>query len=172
MPEIVVRMATHEDAPRIAEIYNFYVLNSVVTFDTEPETPDDRVRWMDEHDACHPVLVGELDDEVVAWGALTKWGTRGAYRHTVEASAYVEREALRKGIGETMTGALMAEALRCGHHVVISQVVSGNEASLRLAERLGFERVGVLREVGRKFDRWLDVVVLEKVLGAPAEEGS
>lgn len=166
MPEIFVRAAGRNDAARIAEIYNHYVLTSVVTFDTEPQTTEQREVWLEQHDASHPVLVGETDGAVVAWGSLSKWGTRDAYLHTVEMSAYVDNETLHKGIGETMTRALTAEAVRCGHHVVISQVVSDNEASLRLAERLGFERVGVFREVGRKFDRWLDVVVLEKVLYA------
>ncbi len=169
MAELGVRNAVSGDAARIAEIYNFYVLHSTITFDTEPKTEQDRAQWLEEHDERHPVLVGEVDGHVVVWGALTKWGARSAYRHTVEISVYVDRDAVGRGVGEAMTAALISEATRHGHHVVISQIVSDNEASLRLAKRTGFEQVGVLREVGRKFDRWLDVVILEKVLDVPRE---
>ncbi len=170
MSELTVRTAEHDDAERIAEIYNPYVLHSTITFDTELVTVDDRVRWLDEHDESHPVLVGVMGGDVLAWGALSRWGTRSAYRHTVEVSVYVDREAVGRGIGEALTRALIAEASRCGHHVLVSQIVSDNHASLRLAERVGFERVGVLREVGRKFDRWLDVVVFQLMLAGPHEQ--
>ncbi len=170
MSELMIRPAVLEDASRIAEIYNHYVLHSTSTFDVEPKTPQDRMHWLDEHDAAHPVLVGEAGGTVVAWGALSKWSARSAYRHTVEISVYVDRHAQRRGIGEVMTQALVTEAGRCGHHAIVSQIVADNVASLRLAERIGFERVGVLREVGRKFDRWLDVVLMELVLAGPFEQ--
>ena len=91
-PSLLVRVAVPDDAARIAEIYNYYVLHSTITFDTEPKSVEERLRWLDEHDESHPVLVGEVDGKWSAWGALTKWGTRSAYRHTVEVSAYVDRE--------------------------------------------------------------------------------
>ena len=170
MVDLIMRNACHEDASRIAEIYNYYVLHSTITFDAEPKSAEERIAWLEEHDELHPVLVGVIEDEVVAWGALTRWGGRAAYRHSVELSVYVDRESRGRGIGQAMTEALVHEAERLGHHALISQIVSENDASLRLAQRLGFEQVGLLKEVGRKFDRWLDVAIMERLLVGPYEQ--
>lgn len=167
MAELGIRMAHPGDVEVIARIYNHYVLHSTLTFDTEPKSPADRLHWLLERDERHPVLVGEVEDEVVAWGSLNKWGTRPAYKHTVEMSVYVDMDSRRRGIGRAMTEALVSEGERLGHHVLIGQIVSENEASLRLAESMGFEKVGVLKQVGRKFDRWLDVVLMERMLVGP-----
>ena len=170
MVDLIIRNACHQDASRIAEIYNYYVVHSTITFDAEPKSAEDRIRWLEEHDELHPVLAGEIDGEVVAWGSLTRWGARSAYRHSVELSVYVDCESQGRGIGQAVTEALVREAERLGHHALISQIVSENEASLRLSRRLGFEQVGLLKEVGRKFDRWLDVVLMERLLVGPYEQ--
>ena len=95
---------------------------------------------------------------------------RCAYRHTVEISTYVAPDHTRTGLGPALCDALIAEARRAGHHAIVSQIVSENEPSLKVAARLGFAEVGRLREVGRKFDRWLDLVLMELVLhDSPAE---
>ena len=167
MVDLVIRTASHGDAEDIARIYNHYVLGSTVTFDTELKTAEDRVRWLEEHDDLHPVLVGEIEGQIVAWGALTRWALRTAWRHTVEISVYVDHESTGRGIGPAMTEALISEATRLGHHALIAQIVAENGISLVMSQRSGFERVGVLREVGRKFDRWLDVVLVERILGDP-----
>jgi len=164
MSDLLIRYADRGDVQRIAEIYNHYVLHSAVTFDAEPKSAEDRLVWLAEHDESHPVLIGEISGNVVAWGSLSKWGTRVAYKHSVEVSVYVDKDARGQGIGVAMTRALIDEATRAGHHALINQIVSDNDASLRLSRQLGFERVGVLREVGRKFDRWLDVVLMEQLL--------
>ena len=167
MDDLVIRRAHLGDAARIAEIYNYYVLYSAATFDTEPKTAEDRMRWLEQHDDQHPVLVGSIDGHVVVWGSLTRWSSRPAWRHTVEVSVYVDNEATGRGIGPAMTEALVTEAREAGHHALIGQIVAENAASLATSEHLGFERVGVLREVGRKFDRWLDVVLVERPLVGP-----
>jgi phosphinothricin acetyltransferase len=170
MPEFALRPAVPSDAQAIADIYNHYVRTSAATFDTEEKSVEDRLAWLAEHDEPYPVLVAERGDDVVAWGSLSRWGTRRAYRHTVEISVYVATDFLGAGLGPMLAQALVDEAGRHGHHAVVSQIVHENEASLRMSERLGFERVGVLREVGRKFDRWLDVVLMELMLPQPAEK--
>ena len=170
MADLVIRRAHLGDAARIAEIYNHYVLHSTATFDTEPKTVEDRVRWLGEHDDLHPVLVGTIGGDVVAWGSLTRWSARPAWRHTVEISVYVDDGFTGRGIGPAVSEALIAMAREAGHHAVISQIVAENSASLRTSENLGFERVGVLREVGRKFDRWLDVVMMERLLPGPYDQ--
>jgi phosphinothricin acetyltransferase len=170
MTDLVIRRAHPGDAARIAEIYNHYVLHSTATFDTEPKTVGERLAWLSEHDDGHPVLVGLLGAEVVAWGALSKWGTRAAYRHTVEISVYVDTDYTSRGIGPALSEALIEEARHAGHHAIIGQIVADNEVSLRTSVNLGFERIGVLREVGRKFDRWLDVVLMERPLPGPYDQ--
>ena len=164
-----LRNATHDDGAALAHIYNHYIRTAVATFDTEEKSTQDRVQWLAEHTGTYPVLVAEQQGRVAAWGSLSRWGTRCAYRHTVEISVYVAPDAVGTGLGPLLSIALIEEARRLGHHAVVSQIVGENEASLRMSERLGFERVGVLREVGRKFDRWLDVVLMELVLPTPAE---
>ncbi len=173
MPAPSVRRATLSDASAIAEIYNHYVRTSTATFDTEEKSVADREQWLAHHGDEHPVLVAEEDGRVVAWGSLSPWGTRCAYRHTVEISVYVAPGATGRGIGPLLTRDLVAAARSAGHHAIVSQIVHENEVSLRSTERGGFERVGTLRQVGRKFDRWLDVVLLELILDGddPAADG-
>lgn len=160
-----VRRAETSDALAINTIYNHYVRTSTATFDTEEMSLDRRTDWLIEHTGPYPVIVAETPDgAVVGWGSLSRWGTRCAYRHTVEISTYVAAEATGRGIGPALTTELLGEARRHGHHAVISQIVHENEASLKMGERLGFEHVGTLRQVGRKFDRWLDVVLMEYLI--------
>lgn len=170
MAATTIRPARTSDATAIAEIYNHYVRTSTATFDTEEKSVEDRVGWLAEHAGPYPVLVAEKDGVVVAWGALSRWGTRCAYRHTVEISVYVAPGATAGGVGPALAEELLGEARRLGHHAVVSQIVGENEPSLKMAMRMGFEHVGTLKQVGRKFDRWLDVVLMELVLGSPAED--
>jgi phosphinothricin acetyltransferase len=163
--EAIVRDATLDDVDAIERIYAYYVENTTYTFDTSPMTAEDRRSWMLEHDLSHPVLVAERGGTVVGWGSLNRWSTRAAYDQTVEISTYVDCDHVGTGIGGALAAVLLARARAAGHHAVVSYIVAGNEASLRLSEKSGFERVGFLREVGRKFERWLDVVVMEKLLG-------
>ena len=167
MPDYLIRPATDADAAAIASIYNHYVRTSTATFDTEEKSVEDRIGWLAEHGEAHPVIVAEDAGRVVAWGSLSRWGSRRAYRHSVEISVYVAAHATRLGLGPAMSEALIALGRDLGHHAIISQIVSENEPSLKMSERLGFENVGTLREVGRKFDRWLDLVLMELVLVPP-----
>ena len=171
MPAVSIRQATTSDAAPIAAIYNHYVLTSTATFDTEPKSAEDRIAWLGEHGGDYPVLVAEQHGNVVGWGSLSKWGTRCAYRHSVEISTYIAPEMTGSGLGPAMCEALVAEARRAGHHAIISQIVSENEPSLKMAARLGFADAGRLREVGRKFDRWLDIVLMERVLDSATGDG-
>ncbi|GAB4277524.1 MAG: L-methionine sulfoximine/L-methionine sulfone acetyltransferase [Coriobacteriia bacterium] len=163
-PAVNIRAAEMGDASAIAEIYNHYVLETTATFDMTPKSPQEHAAWIAKRDAAYPVLVAETGERVVAWGALSAWAQREAWRHTVEVSVYVELHWRGKGIGRALLEELLKRAASAGHHAVISQIVSENEASLRLARSMGFEQVGTLREVGRKFDRWLDVILMEKIL--------
>lgn len=149
----------------MAAIYNQAVASSTATFDTAPETAEDRAAWLDEHVAPqHPVLVAERDGRVVGWASLSRYSTRCAYDATVEVSAYVDEDETGHGLGTALTEAVLEAGHAGGVHAVVSRICAENEASLRMARKLGFFEVGVMREVGVKFGRSLDVVWMEKLL--------
>jgi len=164
MDPTTIRTAEARDAAAIADIYNHYVRSSTATFDTVEKTVEDRLVWLRDHDEAHPVLVAEDDGRVIAWGSLTEWATRPAWRHTVEVSVYVHNGAVGVGVGPRLVDALVERARIAGHHALIAQIVADNESSLNMARRAGFERVGTLKEVGYKFQQWLDVALVERVL--------
>ena len=159
-----IRDAQAADAAAIARIYNQAVLDSTATFDIEPKTTEDRLRWLAEHDGSHPVIVAERDGEVVGWGSLSSVSDRRAWDFTVEISTYVDERHHGTGVGRALGSDLIERARALGHHVIISRVCAENTASIRLSGQLGFAQAGVMHEVGRKFGRWLDVVILEKAL--------
>ncbi len=161
---VLVRDATPADAAVIADIYNPYVTESTATFDTHPVDTADRIEWLAARDARHPVVVAESDGKVVGWGSLSPWGTRPAWHRTAEVSTYVAPDHRGGGVGLALMEALLQRAREVGHHVVIAQIVGGNDSSLALAERTGFEHVGVLREVGDKFGRFHDLVLVQQIL--------
>jgi phosphinothricin acetyltransferase len=169
MRSVSIRPALPSDAAAIAAIYSHYVVTSTATFDTEPVTAEQRAAWLAERGPEHPVLVASSGGEVVAWGSLSPYAPRPAWGATVEVGVYVDSAHVGTGIGSSMLAALVEEARAAGHHAIISRIVSENAASIAMAEKAGFERVGHLREVGRKFDRWLDVIVMEYLI-AEAEE--
>ena len=160
MHDITIRPAVSADADAIAAIYNQAVLTSTATFDLEPETPAARRRWL-AAEATRLCLVAEADGHVVGWASLARWSARGGYDQTVESSIYITTETQREGVGLALARTALEAAPRLDVHAVIAQICSENVAGLAVAERLGFARVGVLREVGRKFGRALDVVVCE-----------
>ncbi|HEY4312249.1 MAG TPA: GNAT family N-acetyltransferase [Pirellulales bacterium] len=160
-----LRDASAGDLPAISEIYNYYVLHSTCTYQLEPETLADRQAWFGLHSAeRYPVVVVEIDGALVGWGSLSKFHARAGYDGTVEASVYIAQGFHRRGLGRRMLEHLIERARQIGYHVLIGGASADQTASIALQESLGFTRVGQLREVGRKFDRWLDVVYLQVML--------
>ncbi|MCE5191309.1 MAG: N-acetyltransferase family protein [Actinomycetia bacterium] len=162
----MIRTAVPQDAPAIAAIYNHAVLTTTATFDTEPKSVENRLEWLAGRARRHPVIVAEHDGFVVGWGALSPWSDRPSYAATVEISVYVDPDHRREGLGTALSRELLRMAPVIGIHTVLSRISSENAASLAMAERLGFTTVGTMHEVGRKFDRWLDVVMLERIVAA------
>jgi phosphinothricin acetyltransferase len=109
---IRIRRAVSTDAEAIARVYNHYIRTSTSTFDTEPKTAEERASWIVGRSAAHPVFVAEQDGHLVAWGALSPWGERPAYQHSVEISTYVDAEDTRKGVGPELATALISEPHR------------------------------------------------------------
>jgi phosphinothricin acetyltransferase len=161
---LVIGPAGKKHLAGITEIYNDAILNTTATFDFTPKTMVEQEEWMEGHDDKHPILVATLNGEVVGWGSLSSHNDRCCYQNTIEDSVYVKREQRGRGIGTMILKKLILEARRCGHHVVIARIDAGNEASLAIHASAGFEEVGRLREVGYKFGRWLDVVLMELLL--------
>lgn len=161
---VTVRGAVPDDAAAIASIYNHAVLNTTATFDTQEKSPKDRVAWLTGRARQHPVIVAEEDGTVVGWGAFSPWSDRCSYASTVEMSVYIDPEHVRRGLGGALSRELLRLAPEVGVHNILSRICSENTASLAMAGRLGFDTIGTMHEVGRKFDRWLDVVMLEYIV--------
>jgi L-amino acid N-acyltransferase len=164
-PPVRVRLAERRDAEQIRAIYNPEVLGSTATFDLVPRTIDEQVAWLDQHSGGHPAIVAELDGVVTGFGSLTAHRSRPAYTTSVESSVYVHGDHRRTGTGRAIVDELLRLAASHGFHAVFARIVGGHTASIELHRVCGFEVVGVEREVGRKFGRWLDVVVMEHLVG-------
>jgi L-amino acid N-acyltransferase len=163
---VTVRPATSADLPAILEIYNEAVLNTTATYDYEPRTLDERVAWFEDHRTQgYPVFVAVNGaGRVVGWSALNRYRDRPGYRLTTENSVYVAADQRGRGVGRQLLAPLIQAARQRGLHAILAGIDAGNEASLRLHEAFGFREVAHLKEVGYKFNRWLDVVYLELLL--------
>lgn len=159
-----IRRAEIADAAAIAGIYNEAILNTTATFDTEPKSIDERRAWLQARSDRHPVLVAEVDGRVAGFAVLNPWSDRAAYDDTAETGLYVHSEYRDRGIGRALKAALIAEARQLGFHALIARITADSEASLHLNREAGFVEVGTLREVGRKFGRLLDVLIMQKLL--------
>lgn len=160
----MIRAARIDDAEAIRSIYNYEVLTSTVTFDIEPRSLEQQREWLTKRSGAHVVLVADVEGTVAGFASLSPYRDRAAYSTTVEDSVYVHRDFRGKGVGRRLLAELLERARGHGFHAVIARVVDGHVASIRLHESCGFEQVGIEREVGRKFGRWLDVVVMERIL--------
>jgi len=160
---ITIRPATLADQQAILDIYNEAVLNTTATFDTEPRTTEKQWEWYNKHGENHPVLVAEQDQFVIGWASLSPWSDRCAYDTTVEVSVYVHKDYRGKGIGGELLQRVTQEGKRKKNHTVISRITEGNEISIHLHEKFGYRHVGVMKEVGFKFGKFLDVNMMQLV---------
>lgn len=163
-PPLEIRPAALTDAAAIAAIYNEAILNTVASFDTDPKSEADRIQWLRDHGGTHPVLVAVVDGAVVGWASLTRWSDRKAYDLCAETSFYVFPTHQGQGIGRALLAELLAESRRLGFRSLIARIAADSVESIHLHAKFGFSNVGTLREVGYKFDRWLDVVIMQILL--------
>ncbi|HLN51672.1 MAG TPA: GNAT family N-acetyltransferase [Thermoplasmata archaeon] len=161
---LTIRPARIQDAKAIAAIYNEAVRLTTATFDTEPRSLADQVSWLERHDAKYPVLVAELEGAVAGWAALSPWSERCAYAGTAELSIYIGETWRNRGIGRTLLKELIAVGRFLGLHSILARVAEGNPVSQRLHRSEGFATVGIMREVGYKFGRFLDVELMQLIL--------
>ena len=160
----MLRRCTAEDAAQICDIYNYYVRETVVTFEESPVPEADMARRIADISEDLPWLVWELNGVIVGYAYASPWKARAAYRHAVESSIYLAPQATGQGLGPQLYAALIAELRRRGLHCVIGGAALPNPASVALHERLGFAKVAEFRQVGFKFGRWIDVAYWELIL--------
>ena len=169
VPSVVmeIRLARPGDAEEIRAIYNYEVRTSTSTFDLVERTAEAHKIWMAERSGAFSILVASdpASDgpSVVGFASLSPYKERAAYRGTVENSIYVADEHRGRGIADQLLGDLLETARTSGFHSVVARIGGGNEASTALHAKHGFSVVGIERQVGRKFNRWVDVTVMQVV---------
>lgn len=163
---VSLRPASIADAAAIAEIYNREVMQTTATFDLVPRTLEQQQEWITARSGAFAAIVAVDDatNRVVGFASLSAYKERAAYRTTVEDSIYVHRDFGGRGIGKQLLGRLVEIARESGFHSVIGRIEATGDASRALHASCGFELVGIEREVGRKFNRWLSVAVVQKIL--------
>ena len=164
-PAVTIRLAEPSDSDGIRAIYNREVEGSTVTFDMVPRTGDEQLAWIAEHSGPYPAIVAvEATGTVLGFASLSPYRPRPAYATTVENSVYVHHDARGRKIAVQLMTELVELAQAHGFHSIIARIVGDHEASIALHAHVGFEVIGREREVGRKFGRWLDVVLMQRML--------
>ena len=167
---IQIRLAKQKDAETIREIYNHEVRNSTATFDLVERTTEEQEEWLTERSGAFSVLVAEMSNKILGFASLSPYKSRAAYRTTVEDSIYINEEFRNQGIAGELLFHLLEVAKSSGFHAVIARIGGANEASIALHQRVDFEIVGSEKEIGRKFGKWQDVVVMQKIINAGGPE--
>jgi len=158
-----IRDAVEADLPGLLTIYNDVIATSTAVYSYTPVTLEDRTQWWKARVAQgYPVLVAADDTGILGFSTFGDFRTWPGYRFTVEHSVHIRGNCRSQGIGKELVKALFPRAAALDKHVMIAGVDAANDASIRFHERLGFEKVGHLREVGHKFDRWLDLVFMQR----------
>ncbi|MFZ6733585.1 arsinothricin resistance N-acetyltransferase ArsN1 family B [Undibacterium sp. Ji42W] len=161
----MIRTATTADAAAIINIYNHYIATTTISFEENPVTEQEMAQRIKDVSASLPWYVAEQDGVVIGYAYATPWRARSAYRFSVESTVYVAASHAGKGIGKRLYQTLIAELRQRGIHVVIGGIAQPNAASVALHESLGFEKVAHFKDVGRKFEQWVDVGYWELRLG-------
>ncbi|HEY7870124.1 MAG TPA: arsinothricin resistance N-acetyltransferase ArsN1 family A [Methylomirabilota bacterium] len=164
MGEVSVRDAATEDAAAICTIYNQGIEDRIATLETQLRTPEERRQWMAARAARHPVVVAVSGGQVVGWGSLNSFNPRPAYDHVVDLSVYVERAWRGRGVGRVLLTHLLDRARGLGYHKMVLATFPYNAGGLALYRRMGFSEVGVYREQGQLDGRWVDVLIMERLL--------
>ncbi len=159
-----IRLAKIDDLAKLNEIYNWAVLNTVATFDIEERTIEAAEEWFHIHqNPAYPLYVLEWQGKIRGWGSISPFHPRPAYRFTGEFSVYIAPTAHHQGLGSLVLSKLCAVAPSLGQHSLIGLICAENTSSLALAAKHGFQQVGYYRQVGLKFERWLDLVVVQRI---------
>ena len=165
MSGLSIRPATVDDANAICLIYNQGIEDRVATLETELRTPEERGQWLAARGPRHPVIVAETaDDGVVGWGSFNVFNSRAAYRFVADFSIYVERGWRGKGAGSVMLKRLIELGREHGYHKLVLSAFPTNDGGMALYTKLGFRTVGIYKEQGQLDGRWVDTIIMEKLL--------
>jgi phosphinothricin acetyltransferase len=159
-----IRRATLADAEAIRQIYNLEVTGSTATLDLVPRSVEEQAAWMVAHSGVYPVVVADEGGEVIGFASLSPYRPRPGYATAVEDSIYVAGDHRGKGIGRALLSEAVVMARTHGFHSIVARVSATQQASVALHKACGFDFVGVEREIGRKFGRWIDVAILQLLL--------
>jgi L-amino acid N-acyltransferase YncA len=160
----MIRPASITDASAIVAIYNHYVATTTISFEENPVSAKEMARRIEDVSINLPWYVCEHDGQVVGYAYATPWRVRSAYRFSVESTVYVSPEHPRRGIGSQLYKALIEDLRGRGIRVILSGIAQPNTASVALHESFGFEKAAHLKQVGRKFEQWIDVGYWELLL--------
>ena len=153
-----IRKATVDDAYVICNIYNYYIENTVATFETVPILEIEMRRRIEEvFDTGYVFYVGEIDGKIIGYCYTHRWKERYSYATTVEESIYLDKDETGKGYGTQLFEHLLRNINRSKTHVLIGGICIPNEGSVRLHEKFGFKQISHMKQIGRKFDQWRDV---------------
>lgn len=164
MEKYTIRNAVVSDANSICQIYNHYVLNTTVTFETSAVATDEMEKRIMDISSVYPYLVCEYEGNVIGYCYVSSWKNRCAYNSTAESLVYLHKDFTGQGIGSKLYEALFKKLDKGSLHAIIAGVAQPNEASARLHERFGFEKVAHFKQTGRKFNQWIDVAYWEIIL--------
>ena len=159
-----IRVATLADAEAVRSIYNHEVEHGTATFDLVPRTLEEQQAWIRERAGALGVVVAEHEGRVIGFASLSPYRSKPAYNTTVEDSVYVDRDARGLGAGKALLTEVIGMAEARGFHTIVAHISDPEGASVALHRACGFTIVGVQKEVGRKFGRWLDVVLMQRML--------
>jgi L-amino acid N-acyltransferase YncA len=159
-----VRLATVDDAAAICRIYNQGIEDRVATLETELRTPEERRAWLTSRSPRHPVIVAEANGEILGWGSLNVYNARDAYRFVADFSIYVDRAWRGKRVGDAMLARLVELAREHGFHKMVLSAFPTNTGGMALYEKHGFRTIGIYKEQGQLDGRWVDTIVMEKLL--------
>lgn len=160
-----IRQATADDAARITEIYNWYVRNTIITFETAVVSPQDMTLRIQEKRSTHDWLVAEVNQAICGYAYYGPFRGRAAYQHTVESTIYLAQESIGQGFGRALYTQLLEFVRKHGFREVVGVIALPNPQSIALHHKVGFVEVGVLKNVGYKFGRYIDVALWQKSLG-------
>ena len=160
-----LRLASAADAEAICRIYNQGIEDRVATLETELRTPDERRQWLAARDARHPVIVAEIEPNTsVGWASLNVFNARESYRSVADISVYVERGWRGKGVGRVLLEKLTELGRTHGFHKLVLSAFPGNAGGMALYAKSGFRTVGIYHEQGQLDGKWVDTIVMEKLL--------
>ena len=163
---MTIRNAKEGDLPAILDIFNYEIVHTAYVYIYAPWTLDDMSKWYHKKQENNfPILVAEINEEVIGYATYGKFREREAYNTTVEYSIYIHRDHRRKGIAYTLVTQLIQLAKEQGYHTMVGGLDAGNAPSIAFHKRLGFKEVAHFKAVARKFDRWLDLKFFQLMLG-------